>query len=135
MGIRAWISRWPVYRQLTGEDRTGREPPRSRPAPRGLLSEPYRTGRAGRLLRVGRALTVLGTLGAQLGQRSRVLSALPGRRCWQPRRSPGSASTRAASRPRETPCTRYVHDRAAAGAAAGQELAWGAAGGRGDRAA
>ncbi|MEH1014748.1 NrfD/PsrC family molybdoenzyme membrane anchor subunit [Micromonospora sp. CPCC 206060] len=44
----------------------------------GLLSEPYRTGRAGRLLRAGRALTALGVAGALLGRRSRVVSALSG---------------------------------------------------------
>ncbi|MGC4790264.1 NrfD/PsrC family molybdoenzyme membrane anchor subunit [Micromonospora sp. DT178] len=44
----------------------------------GLLSEPYRTGRAGRLLRAGRALTALGVAGALLGRRSRTLSALSG---------------------------------------------------------
>ncbi|MEU9508812.1 NrfD/PsrC family molybdoenzyme membrane anchor subunit [Micromonospora sp. NPDC048170] len=44
----------------------------------GLLSEPYRTGQAGRLLRAGRALTALGVAGALLGRRSRTLSALSG---------------------------------------------------------
>ncbi|MEW2379044.1 NrfD/PsrC family molybdoenzyme membrane anchor subunit [Micromonospora sp. NPDC047812] len=44
----------------------------------GLLSEPYRTGRAGRLLRAGRALTAVGVAGALLGRRSRALSALSG---------------------------------------------------------
>jgi hypothetical protein len=44
----------------------------------GLLSEPYRTGRAGKLLRTGRALTVAGVVGALVGRRSRVLSALSG---------------------------------------------------------
>ncbi|WP_247686488.1 NrfD/PsrC family molybdoenzyme membrane anchor subunit [Micromonospora sp. C31] len=44
----------------------------------GLLSEPYRTGSAGRLLRAGRALTALGVAGALLGRRSRTLSALSG---------------------------------------------------------
>ncbi|RLK25663.1 polysulfide reductase NrfD [Micromonospora sp. M71_S20] len=44
----------------------------------GLLSEPYRTGRAGRLLRAGRALTAVGVAGALLGRRSRTLSALSG---------------------------------------------------------
>ncbi|MGK5673956.1 NrfD/PsrC family molybdoenzyme membrane anchor subunit [Micromonospora sp. URMC 106] len=44
----------------------------------GLLSEPYRTGRAGRLLRVGRALTAAGVAGALLGRRSRTVSALSG---------------------------------------------------------
>jgi hypothetical protein len=44
----------------------------------GLLSEPYRTGRAGRLLRAGRALTAAGVLGAMLGRRSRVVTAASG---------------------------------------------------------
>ncbi|KXK59036.1 nitrite reductase, partial [Micromonospora rosaria] len=44
----------------------------------GLLSEPYRTGTAGRLLRVGRALTVAGVAGAVLGGRHRVVAALSG---------------------------------------------------------
>jgi hypothetical protein len=44
----------------------------------GLLSEPYRTGKAGRLLRTGRALTAAGVAGALLGRRSRVISALSG---------------------------------------------------------
>ncbi|MFF5232815.1 NrfD/PsrC family molybdoenzyme membrane anchor subunit [Dactylosporangium sp. NPDC000521] len=44
----------------------------------GLLSEPHRQGRAGRLLRAGRALTVVGVLGALAGRRSRVVSALSG---------------------------------------------------------
>ncbi|MFG2010336.1 NrfD/PsrC family molybdoenzyme membrane anchor subunit [Micromonospora sp. NPDC048868] len=44
----------------------------------GLLSEPYRTGRPGRLLRAGRALTAAGVAGALLGRRSRTLSALSG---------------------------------------------------------
>jgi hypothetical protein len=44
----------------------------------GLLSEPYREGRAGRLLRTGRALTAAGVAGALLGRRSRVASALSG---------------------------------------------------------
>jgi Polysulphide reductase, NrfD len=44
----------------------------------GLLSEPYRQGRAGRLLRAGRGLTVAGALGALVGGRSRVVSALSG---------------------------------------------------------
>ena len=45
---------------------------------RGLLSEPYLTGRSGRLLRAGRALTAAGIAGAYLGRRSRVVSALSG---------------------------------------------------------
>jgi hypothetical protein len=44
----------------------------------GLLSEPYREGPAGRLLRSGRALTAAGVAGALLGRRSRLLSALSG---------------------------------------------------------
>jgi Polysulphide reductase, NrfD len=44
----------------------------------GLLSEPYRQGGAGRLLRTGRNLTLMGALGALLGGRSRLLSALSG---------------------------------------------------------
>jgi hypothetical protein len=44
----------------------------------GLLSEPYTTGRPGRLLRAGRALTAAGAAGALLGRRSRVLSGLSG---------------------------------------------------------
>jgi hypothetical protein len=44
----------------------------------GLLSRPYREGRAGRLLRTGRALTAAGVIGALLGRRSRVVSALSG---------------------------------------------------------
>ena len=44
----------------------------------GLLSEPYATGRAGRLLRIGRALTAGGVLGALLGRRSRVITAASG---------------------------------------------------------
>ena len=45
---------------------------------KGILSEPYAQGRAGRLLRTGRALTALGVAGAVLGRRSRVVSALSG---------------------------------------------------------
>ncbi|NJP34007.1 polysulfide reductase NrfD [Micromonospora sp. HSS6-12] len=44
----------------------------------GLLSEPYTTGRPGRLLRAARALTVAGAAGALLGRRSRVVSAASG---------------------------------------------------------
>jgi Polysulphide reductase, NrfD len=44
----------------------------------GILSEPYRDGRPGRLLRAGRALTIAGVAGAMLGRRSRVVSALSG---------------------------------------------------------
>ncbi|BFU44747.1 NrfD/PsrC family molybdoenzyme membrane anchor subunit [Krasilnikovia sp. MM14-A1004] len=45
---------------------------------KGILSEPYAQGRAGRLLRAGRALTALGVAGGVLGHRSRVVSALSG---------------------------------------------------------
>ncbi|MEU4426485.1 NrfD/PsrC family molybdoenzyme membrane anchor subunit [Actinoplanes sp. NPDC024001] len=45
---------------------------------KGILSEPYRQGRAGRLLRAGRALTALGVAGAVLGRRSRMISGLSG---------------------------------------------------------
>jgi hypothetical protein len=45
---------------------------------KGILSEPYTQGRAGTLLRAGRALTALGVAGAVLGRRSRVVSALSG---------------------------------------------------------
>jgi hypothetical protein len=44
----------------------------------GILSEPYREGRPGRLLRAGRNLTALGVAGAVLGRRSRLVSALSG---------------------------------------------------------
>ncbi|RIV37440.1 polysulfide reductase [Micromonospora radicis] len=44
----------------------------------GLVGEPYRTGRAGRLLRAGRALTAAGVAGALLGRRSRPLAAISG---------------------------------------------------------
>lgn len=44
----------------------------------GLLSEPYREGKAGRYLRAGRWLTVAGVAGALLGRRSRAVSALSG---------------------------------------------------------
>jgi hypothetical protein len=44
----------------------------------GLLSEPYRTGRAGRLLRAARVLTAAGAVAAVAGRRSRVVSALAG---------------------------------------------------------
>ncbi|KWV30481.1 NrfD/PsrC family molybdoenzyme membrane anchor subunit [Micromonospora rifamycinica] len=44
----------------------------------GLLSEPYRLGTAGRLLRAGRLLTAAGVVGALAGRRSRALSALSG---------------------------------------------------------
>ncbi|HEY6593263.1 MAG TPA: NrfD/PsrC family molybdoenzyme membrane anchor subunit [Asanoa sp.] len=44
----------------------------------GLVSEPYRQGRAGAYLRGARSLTIAGAAGALLGGRSRVLSALSG---------------------------------------------------------
>ena len=44
----------------------------------GLLSEPYRTGRPGRLLRAGEVLTAAGVAGAVVGRRSRALRALSG---------------------------------------------------------
>ncbi len=44
----------------------------------GMLSKPYRTGRAGLLLKAGQVLTAAGTAGAVLGRRSRVVSALSG---------------------------------------------------------
>ena len=65
----------------------------------GLLSEPYRQGRPGRLLRAGRLLTAAGVAGALLGRRSRAVSArCPGPRCWPRRSPPGSASSTAGSR-------------------------------------
>jgi hypothetical protein len=44
----------------------------------GLLSEPYRQGKAGKLLRAARLLTAAGAAGALLGSRSRLVSALAG---------------------------------------------------------
>jgi hypothetical protein len=44
----------------------------------GLLSEPFRQGKAGKLLRAARLLTAAGAAGALLGARSRVVSALAG---------------------------------------------------------
>jgi hypothetical protein len=44
----------------------------------GLVAEPYRRGRSGRLMWVGRALTVAGTAGAVAGHRSRLASAVAG---------------------------------------------------------
>jgi hypothetical protein len=43
-----------------------------------LLAEPYRIGRPGKLLKAAKALTVAGGVGALLGGRSRVVSALAG---------------------------------------------------------
>ncbi|WBB80775.1 polysulfide reductase NrfD [Micromonospora sp. WMMD882] len=44
----------------------------------GLVSEPYATGRPGRLLRAARVLTAVGAVGAVGGRRSRVVSAVSG---------------------------------------------------------
>ncbi|MFC0007662.1 NrfD/PsrC family molybdoenzyme membrane anchor subunit [Micromonospora siamensis] len=44
----------------------------------GLLSEPYAQGTPGKLLKAGRALTAAGVVGALIGRRSRVLSAVSG---------------------------------------------------------
>jgi hypothetical protein len=44
----------------------------------GVLSEPFTTGRPGRLLHAGEVLTSLGIAGALLGRRSRVVRALSG---------------------------------------------------------
>jgi DMSO reductase anchor subunit len=44
----------------------------------GLVGEPYRQGKAGRLVRLGEALTAAGAAGAVLSRRSRVVSALSG---------------------------------------------------------
>ena len=44
----------------------------------GLLSEPYMTGRAGRLLHLGEVLSAAGVLGSVLGRRSRAVRMLSG---------------------------------------------------------
>jgi hypothetical protein len=44
----------------------------------GLTGEPYRRGRSGQLLRVGQILLAAGAVGALLGGRSRVVSAVSG---------------------------------------------------------
>jgi hypothetical protein len=44
----------------------------------GVVAEPYRTGRAGRLLRAAEVLAVAGGAGALLGRRSKTISALSG---------------------------------------------------------
>ena len=44
----------------------------------GLTAEPLHAGRAGQLMRLSRALTTAGAVGAVVGHRSRVLSALSG---------------------------------------------------------
>src|SRR3982750_3051659 len=38
MGVRTWISEWPVYRQLTGNDPPGRGGPAHSPAPKSLIA-------------------------------------------------------------------------------------------------
>jgi formate-dependent nitrite reductase membrane component NrfD len=55
----------------------------------GLVSEPYLQGKAGRLLKAARTLTLLGAAGAVLGRRSRVVSAVAGAALLA-----GSAATR-----------------------------------------
>lgn len=44
----------------------------------GMLAEPYRTGRPGRLIRLARALTVVGGAGTLAGRRSRTVSVASG---------------------------------------------------------
>lgn len=44
----------------------------------GMVAEPYRQGRAGVMMRTARALTVAGGIGAVVGHRSRLLSAVSG---------------------------------------------------------
>jgi hypothetical protein len=44
----------------------------------GLTAEPLHEGRPGQLMRASRALTAAGALGAVLGRRSRLLSAVSG---------------------------------------------------------
>jgi len=44
----------------------------------GLLSEPYRTGRPGRLLHMGKVLTAAGVAGSVVGRRSRAVRMLSG---------------------------------------------------------
>ncbi|MEU4678671.1 NrfD/PsrC family molybdoenzyme membrane anchor subunit [Micromonospora sp. NPDC023737] len=44
----------------------------------GLLSEPYHSGRPGRMMSVARMLTAAGAVGALLGRRSRAVSAVSG---------------------------------------------------------
>jgi formate-dependent nitrite reductase membrane component NrfD len=55
----------------------------------GLVSEPYRQDKAGRLLKAARTLTLLGAAGAVLGRRSRLVSAVAGAALLS-----GSAATR-----------------------------------------
>ncbi|MBW0089440.1 polysulfide reductase NrfD [Pseudonocardia sp. KRD-184] len=44
----------------------------------GMVAEPYRSGRGGRYVRAGEALSVAGAAGAVLGRRSRLASAVSG---------------------------------------------------------
>jgi hypothetical protein len=44
----------------------------------GVLAEPYRQGRPGRLMRIAKSLTIAGAAGTMLARRSRVLSAVSG---------------------------------------------------------
>jgi formate-dependent nitrite reductase membrane component NrfD len=44
----------------------------------GLVSEPYQQGKAGKLLKAARTLTLLGAAGAVLGRRSRIVSGAAG---------------------------------------------------------
>ncbi|MEV4811486.1 NrfD/PsrC family molybdoenzyme membrane anchor subunit [Micromonospora avicenniae] len=44
----------------------------------GIVSEPYHSGRPGRLLSAARTLTVVGAVGALVGHRSRLVSAISG---------------------------------------------------------
>jgi hypothetical protein len=44
----------------------------------GMVAEPYESGRGGRYVKAGQALSVLGAAAAVLGRRSRALSALSG---------------------------------------------------------
>jgi hypothetical protein len=44
----------------------------------GLLAEPYRTGRSGRLMRAAETLTIAGLAGTALARRNRLASALSG---------------------------------------------------------
>lgn len=44
----------------------------------GMVAEPYRTGKAGRLIRAGETLTAAGLLAAGLGRRSRPASIAAG---------------------------------------------------------
>jgi hypothetical protein len=44
----------------------------------GMTAEPYKTGKAGRLMKIGEALTLAGLVGSQLGRRNRAISAASG---------------------------------------------------------